>query len=83
MLRATGAESIARPGVIANQIRNRIERSHQVATSLGLGPRRDPRDPGAADLAAVNVKLRDLGARKWLVAGIYRGDASSFPTATR
>ena len=37
LLRATGAESIARPGVIASQIRNRVERSHQVATSLGLG----------------------------------------------
>ena len=73
-LRATGAESIARPGVIASQIRNRIERSHQVATSLGLG-RGEIREIQVLPTSpAVNVKLRDLGARKWLVAGIYRGD---------
>ena len=72
-LRATGAESIARPGVIASQIRNRIERSHQVATSLGLG-RGEIREIQVLPTSpAVNVKLRDLGARKWLVAGIYRG----------
>ena len=79
MLRATGAESIARPGVIANQIRNRIERSHQVATSLGLG-RGEIREIQVLPTSpAVNVKLRDLGARKWLVAGIYRGDRFVVP----
>ena len=72
-LRATGAQCIARPGVIANQIRNRIERSHQVETSLGLG-RGEIREIQVLPTSpAVNVKLRDLGARKWLVAGIYRG----------
>ena len=79
MLRATGAESIARPDVIANQIRNRIERSHQVATSLGLG-RGEIREIQVLPTSpAVNVKLRDLGARKWLVAGIYRGDRFVVP----
>ena len=79
LLRATGAESIARPGVIASQIRNRIERSHQVATSLGLG-RGEIREIQVLPTSpAVNVKLRDLGARKWLVAGIYRGDRFVVP----
>ena len=78
-LRATGAESIARPGVIASQIRNRVERSHQVATSLGLG-RGEIREIQVLPTSpAVNVKLRDLGARKWLVAGIYRGDRFVVP----
>ena len=73
LLRATGAECIARPGVIASQIRNRIERSHQVETSLGLG-RGEIREIQVLPTSpAVNVKLRDLGARKWLIAGIYRG----------
>ena len=79
LLRATGAESIARPGVIASQIRNRVERSHQVATSLGLG-RGEIREIQVLPTSpAVNVKLRDLGARKWLVAGIYRGDRFVVP----
>lgn len=78
-LRATGAESIARPVMIANQIRNRIERSHQVATSLGLG-RGEIREIQVLPTSpAVNVRLRDLGARKWLVAGIYRGDRFVVP----
>ena len=79
MLRATGAESIARPVMIANQIRNRIERSHQVATSLGFG-RGEIREIQVLPTSpAVNVRLRDLGARKWLVAGIYREDRFVVP----
>ena len=79
LLRATGAEAIPRPVVIANQIRNRIERSHQVATSLGLG-RGEIREIQVLPTSpAVNVRLRDLGARKWLVAGIYRADRFVVP----
>ncbi len=78
-LRATGAEAIPRPLVIASQIRNRIERSHQVATSLGLG-RGEIREIQVLPTSpAVGVRLRDLGARKWLVAGIYRADRFVVP----
>ncbi len=79
LLRATGAESVARPVMIANQIRNRIERSHQVATSLGFG-RGEIREIQVLPTSpAVRVRLRDLGARKWLVAGIYRADRFVVP----
>lgn len=79
LLRATGAESIARPAFVASQIRNRIERSHQVATSLGLGQGEIREIQVLPTSPAVNVKLQDLGARKWIIAGIYRADRFVVP----
>ncbi len=79
LLQSTGAVSIIRPAVIANHIRNRVERSHQVATSLGLGLGEIREIQVLPTSPAVGVKLRDLGARKWLVAGIYRTGAFVVP----
>ncbi len=78
-LRATGAASIVRPVVIASQIRNRVERSHQVATTLGLGLGEIREIQVLPTSPAVGVKLRNLGARKWLVAGIYRAGGFVVP----
>lgn len=78
-LRATGADSIVAPTVIAGRIQNRIERSHRVSTSLGLG-RGEIREIQVLPTSpAVGARLRDLGARKWIVAGIYRADRFHVP----
>ncbi len=71
-MRATGAEGVSRPSMVASQIRNRIERSHQVATSLGLGQGEIREIQVLPTSPAVNVRLKDLGARNWIIAGIYR-----------
>ncbi len=78
-LRETGATSIARPVVIATQIRNRVEHSHQVATTLGLGLGEIREIQVLPTSPAIGVRLRDLGARKWLVAGIYRSGTFVVP----
>lgn len=78
-LRATGADSVVGPTVIASQILNRIESSHQVATSLGLGKGEIREIQVLPTSPAVGARLRDLGARKWIVAGIYRADRFLVP----
>ncbi len=78
-LRATGALPVVRPRLIANRLRNRVEQSHQVATSLGLGQGEIREIQVQPNSPAVNKAIRELGARKWLIAGIYRGDRFLVP----
>lgn len=71
-LRGTGAEVIVRPEAVAGLVKNRVERAHQVATGVGLGQGEIIEIPVLHSSPAVNARVQDLRARRWLVAAIYR-----------
>lgn len=71
-LKDVGAEIVSRPGAVAGLIKNRIERAHQVASGVGLGQGEIIEIPVLRSSPAVDARVRDLRARRWLVAAIYR-----------
>ncbi|HXV64206.1 MAG TPA: NAD-binding protein [Vicinamibacteria bacterium] len=73
------AEVVSRPGAVAGLIKNRIERAHQVASGVGLGQGEIIEIPVLRSSPAVDVRVRDLRARRWLVAAIYREDRYVVP----
>ncbi len=78
-LKEAGAEVLVRPAAVAGLIKNRIERAHQVATGVGLGEGEILEIPVLRTSPAVDVRVQDLRARRWLVAAIYRDDSYVVP----
>lgn len=78
-LKKMGAEVLTRPAAIAGLVKNRIERAHQVAVSVGLGRGEIVEIPVLPSSPAIDVRVRDLRARRWLVAAIYRGEQLIIP----
>jgi Trk K+ transport system NAD-binding subunit/nucleotide-binding universal stress UspA family protein len=72
-LKAAGAEAVTRPLAIAGLLANRIERGKQVAVDVGLGQGEIVEIPVLPSSPAVDARVRDLRAIRWLVAAIYRG----------
>jgi Trk K+ transport system NAD-binding subunit/nucleotide-binding universal stress UspA family protein len=72
LLKQVGAEVISRPGAVAGILKNRIERAHQVASGVGLDAGEILEIPVLRSSPAVDARVRDLRARRWLVAAIYR-----------
>lgn len=75
----TGTEVVSRPQAIAGLIKNRIERAHQVASGVGLGAGEILEIPILRSSPAVDVRVRDLRARRWLVGAIYRDNRYVVP----
>jgi Trk K+ transport system NAD-binding subunit/nucleotide-binding universal stress UspA family protein len=71
-LKEVGAEAVTRPAAIAGLIANRIEKGMQVAINVGLGRGEIIEIPVLPSSPAVDVRVRDLRAIRWLVAAIYR-----------
>jgi Trk K+ transport system NAD-binding subunit/nucleotide-binding universal stress UspA family protein len=71
-LKAVGAEAVTRPLAIAGLLANRIERGKQVAVNVGLGQGEIVEIPVLPSSPAVDARVRDLRAIRWLVAAIYR-----------
>lgn len=78
-LKAVDAEALVRPAAIAGLVANRIERGKQVAVNVGLGKGEIVEIPVLPSSPAVDVRVRDLRAIRWLVAAIYRGDQFLVP----
>lgn len=78
-LKETGAEVIVRPDAVAGLIKNRIERAHQVASGVGLGQGEIIEIPVLRSSPAVDTRVQDLRARRWLVAAIYREERYVVP----
>jgi trk/ktr system potassium uptake protein len=78
-LKDTGAEVIIRPDAMAGLLKNRIERAHQVASGVGLGQGEIIEIPVLRSSPAVDTRVQDLRARRWLVAAIYREDRYVVP----
>lgn len=78
-LKKTGAEVIIRPDAVAGLIKNRIERAHQVASGVGLGQGEILEIPVLRSSPAVDTRVQDLRARRWLVAAIYREERYVVP----
>lgn len=74
-----GAEVVSRPAAVAGLIKNRIEKAHQVASGVGLGQGEIIQIPVLRSSPAVDTRVRDLRARRWLVAAIYRDDRYVVP----
>jgi Trk K+ transport system NAD-binding subunit len=77
--KSAGAETVSRPQAVAGLIKNRIERAHQVASGVGLGAGEILEIPVLRSSPAVDTRVRDLRARRWLVAAIYRQDSYVVP----
>ena len=77
--KSAGAEMVSRPQAVAGLIKNRIERAHQVASGVGLGEGEILEIPVLRSSPAVDARVRDLRARRWLVAAIYRQDRYVVP----
>jgi trk/ktr system potassium uptake protein len=78
-LKEIGAEVIVRPDAVAGLVKNRIERAHQVASGVGLGQGEIIEIPVLRSSPAVDTRVQDLRARRWLVAAIYREDRYVVP----
>ncbi|MFQ5788860.1 MAG: potassium channel family protein, partial [Acidobacteriota bacterium] len=78
-LKATGAETLTRPTAIAGLVKNRVERGQQVAINVGLGKGEIVEIPVLPSSPAVNARVRDLRAGRWLIAAIYRDDKILVP----
>jgi Trk K+ transport system NAD-binding subunit len=74
-----GAEAVVRPEAVAALIRNRIEWARKVASGVGLGLGEILEIPILRSSPAVDVRVRDLKARRWVVAAIYRKDRYVVP----
>jgi len=77
--KSIGAETVSRPHAVAGLIKNRIERAHQVASGVGLGEGEILEIPVLRSSPAVDTRVRDLRARRWLVGAIYRGERYVVP----
>ncbi len=71
-LKEVGSEAVTRPAAIAGLIANRIEQGMQVAINVGLGRGEIVEIPVLPSSPAVDARVRDLRAIRWLVAAIYR-----------
>jgi Trk K+ transport system NAD-binding subunit/nucleotide-binding universal stress UspA family protein len=71
--KAVGAEPILRPQAIAGMVANVILRGLRVAVSIGLGRGEVLEIPVLPSSPVANARIKDLHARRWLVAAIYRG----------
>jgi Trk K+ transport system NAD-binding subunit/nucleotide-binding universal stress UspA family protein len=78
-LKEIGAEAVVRPDAVAVLIKNRIERAHQVASGVGLGQGEIVEIPVLRSSPAVDARVSDLKARRWLVAAIYRDERYVVP----
>jgi Trk K+ transport system NAD-binding subunit/nucleotide-binding universal stress UspA family protein len=78
-MKATGAEVVVRPDALAGLIKNRIERAHQVASGVGLGQGEIVEIPVLRSSPAVDTRVQDLRARRWVVAAIYRDERYVVP----
>jgi len=77
--KVAATEMVSRPQAVAGLIKNRIERAHQVASGVGLGEGEILEIPILRSSPAVDARVRDLRARRWLVAAIYREDRYVVP----
>jgi Trk K+ transport system NAD-binding subunit/nucleotide-binding universal stress UspA family protein len=78
-LKQVGAVALTRPAAIAGLVANRLERGQQVAINVGLGRGEILEIPVLPTSPAVDVRVADLRAGRWLVAAIYRGDKFMVP----
>jgi Trk K+ transport system NAD-binding subunit/nucleotide-binding universal stress UspA family protein len=78
-LKNLGAEALLRPGAMAGLLVNVIETGLRVAVSVGLGRGEILEIPVLPSSPAVNVRVADLRARRWLIAAIYRGEQIIVP----
>jgi Trk K+ transport system NAD-binding subunit/nucleotide-binding universal stress UspA family protein len=78
-LKEVGAVALTRPAAIAGLVFNQIERGQQVAINVGLGRGEIVEIPILPTSPAVDVRVADLRAGRWLVAAIYRGDKFMVP----
>ena len=74
-----GAEVVVRPAAVAGLIKNRMEKAHQVASGVGLGQGEIVEIPVLRSSPAVDARVRDLRAQRWLIAAIYREDRYVVP----
>ncbi len=77
--KSAGTELVSRPQAVAGLIKNRIERAYQVASGVGLGAGEILEIPVLRSSPAVDARVQDLRARRWLVAAIYRQDSYVVP----
>lgn len=77
--KGAGTELVSRPQAVAGLIKNRVERAHQVASGVGLGVGEILEIPVLRSSPAVDARVKDLRARRWLVAAIYRKDKYVVP----
>ena len=78
-LKEVGAVALTRPAAIAGLVFNHIERGQQVAVNVGLGRGEIVEIPILPTSPAVDVRVADLRAGRWLIAAIYRGDKFMVP----
>ena len=78
-LKEVGAVALTRPAAISGLVFNQIERGQQVAINVGLGRGEIVEIPVLPTSPAVDVRVADLRAGRWLVAAIYRGDKFMVP----
>lgn len=72
-LKALGAEAFLRPAAMAGLLANAIQRGMRVAVNIGLGRGEVVEIPVLPSSPAVDVRLSDMRANRWLIAAIYRG----------
>ena len=72
-LKALGAEAFLRPAAIAGLLANAIQRGMRVAVNIGLGRGEVVEIPVLPSSPAVDMRLSDMRANRWLIAAIYRG----------
>ena len=78
-LKEIGAEAVVRPEAVAVLIKNRIERAYQIASGVGLGQGEILEIPVLRSSPAVDARVQDLKARRWLVGAIYRAERYVVP----
>jgi len=78
-LKALGAEVLLRPLAMAGLVTNVIERGVRIAVSVGLGRGEVLEIPVLPTSPAVDMRVADLRARRWLIAAIYRQDQIIVP----
>lgn len=81
-LKAMGAEAFLRPAAIAGLLANAIQRGMRVAVNVGLGRGEVVEIPVLPSSPAVDVRLSELRANRWLIAAIYRGGQIIVPHGT-
>jgi nucleotide-binding universal stress UspA family protein len=81
-LKELGAEAFLRPAAIAGLVANVIQRGLRVAVNVGLGRGEVVEIPILPSSPAVDVRVADLRANRWLIAAIYRGGQIIVPHGT-
>ncbi len=78
-LKSLGAEAFLRPAAIAGLVANVIQRGLRVAVNVGLGRGEVVEIPILPSSPAVDMRVADLRANRWLIAAIYRGSQIIVP----